>query len=378
MMLELNDAHYAAGVYNDFFSDINRIDEYMRKIKMERIQSLPSSLPGLGPEFDLFDSFDMHPNDMEFDVVIIDSKRFATYLEITSSHVNEMSIPGKCILLGVFERNTKKLIGMIRLGSPTINSKPRNQFLGQVLDTHSKEVMSRFNSSAIMGFVIVPTQPFGFNYLGGKLLASICCSHYVREMINEKYGSNICMFETTSLYGTTKVGSQYDGMKPFLRYVGLTDSNFAPGLNDDRYRSLYNWFVEKNSGIHLISPDATSKKLKRNTSMISIIKKSLKEKDNDAYQKFCNTMISATKLTEKKRTYFCTYGYDKTSVADYLNMKTDTIVKMDNYDRFSLEGVTEWWKKKATTRYESLKRDNRLRTVVETWNTNATDIDIIR
>ena len=77
----------------------------------------------------------------------------------------------------VYETNTNKISGFIRLGSPTINSKPRNEFLGKPLDTKNKEVMKRFNDSSIMGFSIVPSQPFGFNYLGGKLLAGICCSH---------------------------------------------------------------------------------------------------------------------------------------------------------------------------------------------------------
>ena len=62
----------------------------------------------------------------------------------------------------------------------------------------------------------------------------------------------------------------------------------------------------------------------------------------------------------------------------YLNLESDTIVKADNFDRFSLEGVTDWWRKKATNRYETLKADGRLRSVIETWNTNADDIDIIR
>jgi len=43
------------------------------------------------------------------------------------------------------------------------------------------ETTKSFNRAAAMGFVIVPSQPFGYNYLGGKLLASICCSHEVRE-----------------------------------------------------------------------------------------------------------------------------------------------------------------------------------------------------
>lgn len=376
MILSLDDARYAAGVFIDFFEDIDRIDGYLRKVKLERISKLPTTLPGFGPEDEMFDAFDMHPRDMEFSVVPLDSSRFATYLEVTSSHANEMSIPGKMFLLGVFEKNTQKLVGMIRLGSPTINSKPRNVFLGKPLNTTDPAVMKRFNDSAIMGFVIVPTQPFGYNYLGGKLLAGICCSHQVRRMVNEKYDSNICLFETTSLYGSTKSASQYDGMKPFLRYIGLTDSNFAPCLNDDLYRSLYRWFVEKNDKVHLIHDDATSKKMKRQSKMISIIKNSLKGDDDETYNRFCQTMQNALQLTEKKRTYICSYGYD--NVSDYLNLETDTLTKKENYDRFELESIIEWWKKKASNRFENLQREGRIKNKLETWNTNADEIEIIR
>lgn len=376
MILELNDARYAAGIFIDFFEDLNRIDQYLRKVKMERIQSLPSTLPEMGPENDLFDDFSMHPNDMDFTIRNLDHSSFGAYLEITSSHCNEMSIPGKAVLLGVYEKNTSKLIGMIRLGSPTINSRPRNIFLGKPLDTKDPGVMKRFNDSSIMGFVIVPTQPFGFNYLGGKLLAAICCSHHIRRLVNEKYNSNICMFETTSLYGSTSAASQYDGMKPFLRYAGLTDSNFAPSINDETYRTLYRWFVEKNEGEHLVHDDASSKKMKRMSRMISIIRNSLKDGDPDLYNKFCRVMESAKGINEQKRTYFCSYGYE--NVSDYLNLKTETLIEKDNFDRYELENVIQWWRKKASKRFETLKREGRVRMKLETWNTNADEIDIIR
>ena len=55
-----------------------------------------------------------------------------------------------------------------------------------------------------MGFIIVPTQPFGFNYLGGKLLAGICCSHLARETLNKKYDEfNLSeLFEYLDVYIT--------------------------------------------------------------------------------------------------------------------------------------------------------------------------------
>jgi F0F1-type ATP synthase membrane subunit c/vacuolar-type H+-ATPase subunit K len=72
--------------------------------------------------------------------------------------------------------------------------------LGRVFTQHENGAQ-RFNACAAMGFVIVPAQPFGFNYLGGKLLAAICTTHEVRKMLDEKYKMTTCLFETTSLYG---------------------------------------------------------------------------------------------------------------------------------------------------------------------------------
>ena len=62
---------------------------------------------------------------------------------------------------------------------------------------------------------------------------------------------------------------------------------------------------------------------------------------------------------------------------EYLNLETDTLIKKENYDRYSFEGVVDWWKNKAQKRYESLKADGRLRKNLETWN-NDSDIEIIR
>jgi|TARA_R110000744_G_scaffold86963_1_gene169957 hypothetical protein len=376
MILNKQDAMYAANVFVDYFSSFGRIDDYLRRVKLERMSNYPSSLPGMGPQDDMFSNFSMHPNDMEFECREVTNEIFVNYLEIVTSHAVEVSVPGKSIKWVVYEKNSGQIAGFIRLGSPTINSKPRNMFLGKPLDTHSAEVMKRFNDSTIMGFIIVPTQPFGFNVLGGKLLAGICCSHLTKNALDKKYGGPFCMFETTSLYGTTKSVSQYDGMKPFLRHKGETVSDFAPLINDANFLKLKSWFEDRNDGQPLVDKEASSRKLKTQTKMISIIKNSLKKVDEDAYNKFCKTFLDAKGLTEQKRAYMSDYGYS--NVKEYMNMETDTLIKKDNWDRYSLEGVTEWWRKKASNRFETLKSEGRLRTIAETWNTNPSDIDIIR
>ena len=375
MILNREDALYAANVFVDYFASFGRIDDYLRKVKLERMSNYPTSLPGMGPQDDMFHDFTMHPKDMEFKCREVTNEIFVNYLEIVTSHAVEVSVPGKSIKWVVYEKNTGQIAGFIRLGSPTINSKPRNMFLGKPLDTMSKEVMKRFTDSTIMGFIIVPTQPFGFNYLGGKLLAAICCSHLTKDTLDKKYGGPFCMFETTSLYGTTKSSSQYDGMKPFLRHKGETVSDFAPLINDDNFHRLNDWFKKRN-GEPLIDPMASSRKLKTQTKMISIIKASLKGTDDNAYNKFVQTYIDAKGLTEQKRAYMADYGFD--NVKEYMNMETNELRKKDNFDRYSFDGVVDWWRKKASNRFETLKNDGRLRTELETWNMNADDIDIIR
>ena len=373
LILSKQDAEYVGQIFIDYYSNFDRIDDYLRKVKLEKMAERPASLFGMGPEDDMFQDFTMHPNDMEF--VCREMPIYDDYIDIVASQMIQKSIPGKTLKGVVYEKNTNKIVGFIRFGSPTINSKPRNEFLGKPLNTTDKDTMKRFNDSTIMGFNIIPTQPFGFNYLGGKLLAAICTSHYARRALNKKYNTKYCMFETTSLYGSSKSSSMYDGMKPYLRFIGLTDSDFVPSINDEKYHHLKEWFENKNNGVPLVDAEASSRKLKTQGKMISIIRNSLEKNDSEMLRPFKQCFVDAKNLTERKRQYLGTYGYK--NVKEYMNSETDTLEKNVNFDRFELENVITWWKKMATKRYENLQRDGRLRNELEVWSKNQ-NIDIIR
>ena len=354
----------------NYFRDFNRIDDYFRARKIERVRNIPSPLPGMSMEDDLFQDFDMHPEDMNFKVVQIPTKLFDTLLEKTASFSPDEN-PGKTLKVVVKETTTNTIVGFIRYGSPLINSKPRNDYLGGVPD------LPIFNRRAIMGFNIVPVQPFGFNCLGGKLLAAICCSHDTRRMLNNKYDTEFCLFETTSLYGNIKGASMYDGMKPYLRYKGDTQSKFLLTLGEEIYPELKNWFTEKNGGEELIHKGASSRKLKMQTKMVGIIKSSLKEHDTKAYELFTKEITNASDVTTQKRFYMSEYGYS--NVKDVLLGKTETLTKAENYDRFELNNIIQWWKKLATKRYNNIVADGRLRKELEVWNKDTMNkIDIIR
>ena len=94
MILERQDAIWAATKLMNYFKDFNRIDDYFRARKIERVKDIPQSLPGMGLEDDFFQSFDMHPEDMNFAVSTIPNKTWDTMLEKVASFSPDDS-PGK-------------------------------------------------------------------------------------------------------------------------------------------------------------------------------------------------------------------------------------------------------------------------------------------
>jgi hypothetical protein len=143
----------------------------------------------------------------------------------------------------------------------------------------------------------------------------------------------------------------YDGLKPYIRHIGDTESNFLPLFHDDYFRGMFWWFNNNaNGGERLISADKSSKKLKIQTKMISIITKSLC--DASKLLEFKSCIEHAKSLTEKKRYYISKFGYEP-------------------------EEVIGWWKRKASKRYEKLKSEHKLRTELELWTLNS-NLEIIR
>ena len=352
-LLTPQDAIWAADEFITYYTQFNRIDEYFRMIKKDRVSENAGSL--FGPEDDIFSDFGIHPSEMKFSIHTVDTspkptsrynqRLYSDILHLTTSAPTEEAIPGRTLKWMIVEDNTDKVVGVIRFGSPTINSKPRNTYFGGMLP------LKQINQEFVMGFNIVPVQPFGFNYLGGKLLCLLAASNQLKREFDAKYNTDLKYFETTSLYGTTKGVSMYDGLKPFVRYIGDTESKFLPLFHDEYFRTMFKWFNDNaNDGERLIPADKSGKKLKIQTKMISIIKKSLR--DEDKLKEFNAAIAHARGLTEQKRYYLGKFGYEP-------------------------EEAIEWWRKKAIKRYDKLVKENYLRTELELWSQDK-HIDIIR
>ena len=102
-------------------------------------------------------------------------KEFNEKLQITTSHAIEDSVPGKSLKWMIVEKNTNTILGFCRFGSPTINSKPRNDWLGTTPD------LGIFNRRASWDLLL-----FQLNHLDTIILVVsywICCVAHMRSEI---------------------------------------------------------------------------------------------------------------------------------------------------------------------------------------------------
>ena len=143
------DALWAADEFINYFENFTSIEDYLRYVKKEIVVQSNQ----ITPLKDYFLNEDIHPEDMEFEIKFI-GKRFQkslpqehynNLLAAVSSHNNESNIPGRELRWMVFEKNTGKTIGFIRFGSPTINSKPRNLWLGKPPNLRFSTVMLQWD-----------------------------------------------------------------------------------------------------------------------------------------------------------------------------------------------------------------------------------------
>jgi hypothetical protein len=359
----------------NFYQELDTIQDYFLERKKEKIDGIDQSkYTG-----DMFNDFSIEPKDMNFKLEVIEGKVFTPTTQIITSLPLESQI-GRQIMMGIKETNSNKYVGFIRMASPVLAIKPRNDYFGE------KVVATQVNRSMINGAIIVPVQPFGYNCLGGKLLALIACSHEVRNMLKEKYGEKIetCFMETTSLYGDLKGVSQYDGLKPFMRYQAMTESDvflFPTGEVYEpirkRMRELYG--KEEWNG-NTVDPKPSGPKMREFNKAISILKNHLRHYNEDAYKEFHLFTKESMKAKTKKRYYYSNFGFD--NVKEHVNSQGDVPLKEgQNFHKHNLDYMYEWWKKKAQKRWEKLNSEGRIRTELEIYTKdriNNKEVDMVR
>jgi len=125
--------------------------------------------------------------------------------------------PNKMLRFLVIDELSGKYLGIISLNSPFAVCAPLDRRIGW--DT----VHRKANRDLLMVCsTIVPTQPFGYNTNGGKLLALLCGSNTIRNAFRDKYGYDLLGIYTTSLFGGF---SMYSRLKNW-HYCGETNGGW--------------------------------------------------------------------------------------------------------------------------------------------------------
>ena len=137
---------------------------------------------------------------------------------------------------------TGKYLGVICISSDFLDLTPRDKAIGW--SREKKTQGSMINHTAI-GSSIVPLQPLGYNYMGGKLLALLCLSDDVQNIWKQKYGDVLTGVTTTSLYGNSKSGglSQYDGLE-YWDKMGFSSGSVAFEPRKSTLAMMWNWLRE--------------------------------------------------------------------------------------------------------------------------------------
>src|SRR6056300_831323 len=172
------------------------------------------------------------------------SEKWNTLRTFLSTMKNNSNI-GRQLFFIVKDNRSGKYLGVICISGDFMDLTPRDKFIGW--DRQIKTFEGKINHTAI-GSSIVPTQPLGYSFTGGKLLAYLCLSDDVQRIWEEKYGDKLVGVTTTSLYGKAKANtlSQYDGLRYWKR-MGFTTGSVSFEPERKTKTMIRNWLLKNHT-----------------------------------------------------------------------------------------------------------------------------------
>ena len=248
--------------------------------------------------------------------------------------------PGRFLRFIIRDANTHKYLGIASIGSDVISISCRDQWIGW--DDNSKIKEGKLRNTAI-ATTIVPVQPLGFNFLGGKLIASMLCLPPVRQAWEDTYGDKLVGLTTTSLFGKH---SMYQRI-PFWKELGETMGKIMLKPDDSVYDIWHHWIKEN-------KPDEYEKKTVGGPGegpatgvkqkILVMIMQELGVKQSQYMHGF------------RRGVYYSPF-YSNTREFLRSEVSENSLVPLD---KLSYSEVMKWWKAKAARRYVNLLESNRL------------------
>ena len=261
--------------------------------------------------------------------------------------------PGRNVKINVKDRVSGKLLGQISLASDVTAMGVRDNFIGWTKD--NKFVDGKLNNTTIAS-TIVCTQPLGYNFLGGKLIAMMTTVPEVREYWNSKYKNILIAVGTTSLYG---IHSQYNGI-PLFKTLGESAGKISLKPDDKFYDPWHQWIKENRAEWY---KQNISDERARNGANMGYESNGpvsgIKQKILSAIFKECG--IKATEYHHGfKRGVYMAMMYE--NGCEYLRneITEDKLILKDKFKQ-GTEYINKWWKKHAISRYTKLHDEGRIK-----------------
>jgi hypothetical protein len=273
------------------------------------------------------------------------AEEWNTIRDFISTMKNNSNI-GRNLNFIVKDKKSGKYLGVICISSDFLDLTPRDNTIGWSRDVKTQQGM--INHTAI-GSTIVPFQPLGFNYMGGKLLALLCLSDDIQKLWKEKYGDVLVGVTTTSLYGNTKSNglSQYDGLEHWNK-MGFSSGSVAFEPTRATKKLVFDWIKENHTRKYFEWWEAKNKQglpLKRDHKNRSL---------NFAYSKL--QIPKELIRTEHQRGIYFSPLYNNTNEFLRKEITEDKLVK--SFDT-SNEALSNIWKEKyAKGRIRQLQKKN--------------------
>jgi hypothetical protein len=261
--------------------------------------------------------------------------------------------PGRNVKINVKDRVSGKLLGQISLASDVTSMGVRDNFIGWSKD--NKFVDGKLNHTTIAS-TIVCTQPLGYNFLGGKLVAMMTTVPEVRNHWKTKYGQTLVAVGTTSLYG---IHSQYNGI-PLFKTLGESAGKISLKPDDKFYDPWHQWLKENRAEWY--SDNITEERARNGANMgyeangpVSGIKQKIlgkifKEcgiKANEYHHGFKRGVYLAM-MYENGREFLCK------------QIEEDALVLKPKFEQ-GIDYINKWWKKHAISRYSKLHDEGRIK-----------------
>ena len=264
--------------------------------------------------------------------------------------------PGRHLKVIVKDKLSDRYLGVITLGSDFTSLARRDEYIGW--SKENKYNHHKLNNTSVASS-IVPVQPFGYNFLGGKLIACLTALPTIRNEWQKRYSDVLIGNTTTSLFGHY---SMYNSI-PIWKKLGLSKGHvlLKPDIEHYEFWSdvMKKHYPDEYEKCGKSDTPSTGPKSSPKQNTLRLIYRTLGIRDKDYLNEF------------NRGVYFCLI---------YKNGKEFLRNEIDEQDlvldeRCEYDWIMNWWKEKAIKRYLKLHSADNI-SFNNYWFNNLTKEDV--